>query len=76
MSANEPVWPVYQVCAWLTPRMTNAFPLASTILVPLTRNPTAACAGAGEMSIEIRSDRSAAVASPSRWVMRVPFYCR
>jgi hypothetical protein len=33
---------VYQVCAWLMPRMMKFEPLASTMFVPLMRRPVAA----------------------------------
>src|SRR3954470_3458893 len=42
MSANAWVLPVYHTCGWLTPRMMNCWPLASTMLRPLTWRPTAA----------------------------------
>src|SRR5437660_1488392 len=45
MLANELVWLLNQVCSWLTPRMMNVEPLASTMLRPLTCSPTAAAAG-------------------------------
>ncbi len=45
MLANELVWLANQVCSWLTPRMTNVWPLASTMLRPLMCSPTAADAG-------------------------------
>src|SRR5262245_46033201 len=47
MFANELVCVGYQTCAWLTPRITNADPFASTTRVPLTRRPTGADWAAG-----------------------------
>ncbi len=60
MSANEPVWVAYQVCAWLVPRMTNALPFASRIRVPLTWRPVAAWAGGTERRNGNRSAASSA----------------
>ncbi len=73
MPAREDVvWLGYQACGWLTPRMTKALPPDSTIFVPLTRSPTAACAGCTATSIEIRSassESTAASAIRSRFLM-------
>jgi hypothetical protein len=46
----------YQTWAWLTPRITNVDPFASTTRVPFTRNPTGADWAAGTWtSIEHRT---------------------
>ena len=62
MLAKELVWLGNQVCAWLTPRMTKVLPSASTIPVPLTRSPTAACAGLIAASMATTGVRRAAAA--------------
>src|SRR5690349_11413373 len=58
--ANELVWLVYHTCGWLTPRMMNVWPLASTMLRPLMCRPTAADAGWAYTRAEAAAAASAA----------------